>query len=202
VKKSLVVLLGLAVILSSCVIPEKYTLDITVDKQSTYSVTFKGTLLFLMALAEKEESGEISADTDNQIKNMFDDWVAAEPAISNYEYRQDGRAYLEYTTSVSDGSRLDLTNSFQMPLIISTDENGNVIIEETAVEDTDGMFEAFSNLGYSMDGTIRITSELPIIDASGLKVSRSILGLFGNYVINQKITSFPSEDIIITIGKQ
>jgi hypothetical protein len=82
-KKLFSLLIGVNLLLVSCVIPEKFTCAINVDNQGTYSVDFKGTLLFWVALEEISKQGKISSGTDGQIKAMFDEWVANDPTIKN-----------------------------------------------------------------------------------------------------------------------
>jgi hypothetical protein len=99
-KKLLLTFAGLSVLFFSCVIPEQFTCAIDVDKQGAYSVDFKGTLLFWAALEEVEKQGKVSSETDAQIKKMFDESIAKEPAIKKYEYRNSGRAYVEYYNKI------------------------------------------------------------------------------------------------------
>jgi hypothetical protein len=169
-----------------------------VDKQGAYSVDFKGTLLVWAALGDIEEQGKVSAETDRQIKARFDEAVAKEPRVKKYEYRNSGRAYVEYFDKVTDNSTLDLSESF-MPLIISVSSDGTIIITEKA-SGSEEMSE-FVKLGYKLDGVIEITSDLSIIDASGQKIGRKFL-LIGPQVIKQVFTTFPTQDVVIKIKKE
>jgi hypothetical protein len=93
---------GLSVVLFSCVIPEKFTCNIAVDKQGAYSVDFKGTLLYFLVLDEVEKQGKVSEATDKQIKAGFDEAVAKEPAVKKYEYRNSGRGYIRSLAKLSE----------------------------------------------------------------------------------------------------
>jgi hypothetical protein len=170
-----------------------------VDKQGGYSVEFKGTLLYWLALDEISEQGEVSAETDNQIKTLFDEWVADESTIKKYEYRNSGRAYVEYFNMVTDDSTLDLSDSFGLPLIISVSQDGIITITEEATEN-EGLPELLK-LGYKLDGVIEITSDLLIIDSGGQKARRKFI-VTGPYLIKQIFTSFPTHDVIIKIKKE
>ena len=61
--------------------------------------------------------------------------------------------------------------------------------------------DKFIELGYKLDGIVEITSALPILDAGGLKVENKFFFL-GPKVIKQVLTAFPTEDIVITLGKR
>jgi hypothetical protein len=194
--------IGIVFLFVACVIPEKFTCAINVDKQGAYSVDFKGILLFWAALEDVEKQGKVSAETDRQIKEMFDELIPKEPMIKKYEYRNSGRAYVEYFNKVTDNSTLDLSESFGMPLIISVSQDGTIIITEKAVGgETLQMMSDFVKSGYKMDGVIEITSDLPIIDAGGQKVGRKFL-LIGPQVIKQVLTTFPTQDVVIKIKKK
>jgi hypothetical protein len=201
-KKFIVIFAGLSMLFFSCVIPEKFTCDINVDKQGAYSVDFKGTLLYWPALEEVEKQGKVSAKTDGEIKEAFDEAVAKEPRVKKYEYRNSGRGYIEYVDKVTDNSTLDLSQNIGMPLTISVSHDGNIIITEEAIgnEDLERM-SGFAKLGYKLDGVIQITSDLPIIDAGGQKVGKKFL-ILGPQVIKQVVTTFPTQDVVIKIKKE
>jgi hypothetical protein len=199
-KKKMLLFAFVPFIFFSCVIPEKFTCAINVDKQGSYSVDFKGTLLAWVALDDVEKQGKVSAETNRQIKTGFDEAVAKEPRVKKYEYRNSGRAYVEYFDKVNDNSTLDLSESF-MPLVISVSPDGTIIITEKALgsEELKQMSE-FVKLGYKLDGVIQITSDLPIIDAGGQQVGRKLL-ITGPQVIKQVFTTFPTQDVVIKIKK-
>ena len=152
-------------------IPEKFTCNIAVDKQGAYSVDFKGTLLYYPVLGEVEKQGKVSEATDQQIKERFDEAVAKEPAIKKYEYRNSGRGYIEYFNKVTDNSTLDLSKLFSLPVVISVQADDIITITARSLTDKNKeQLVGFTKLGYKLDGVIQITSDLPIIDASGQKV--------------------------------
>jgi hypothetical protein len=197
-KKMVFLSIGVMLLSLSCVIPEKFICKIDIDKQGAYSVDFRGTLLFWAALEEIRNQGKVSSETDRQIKTAFEEWLSIESTIKKYEYRNSGRVYVEYYEKVTDGTSLDLSESFGMPLIIDVDSD-MIIITERATGGEE--IAEFVKLGYKLDGVIEITSELPIIDASGQKTGNKFM-LFGPKMIRQVWTTFPTQDVIIKIGKK
>ncbi|MDR2483660.1 MAG: SH3 domain-containing protein [Treponema sp.] len=198
-KKLFAALFGVSLLMFSCLIPEKFTCAINVDKYGAYSIDFKGTILFYAALEEIEEEGSVSADTDRQIQKVFAEWSREEPRIKKYEYRNAGRAYVEFYQRVTDGSSVDLSDEFGLPLRIDVYPDEITITEEAADGETARLLTGFVQLGYKLDGRINITSELPIINPGRQKVGRKYV-VFGPQVINQTFKAFPSLDEVITIG--
>jgi hypothetical protein len=197
----LIGVIGVSLVLLSCVIPEKFTCDINITKSGTYSVAVKGTLVFSGVFDELENQGRVSEKTDNDIKNSFDEELRKEAAIKKYEYKNNGREYIEYLKEVTDGSSLDLS-AYGLPLAINVEQNGIISVRLIAVSSNDREFlTEFSKYGYKLDGKITITSELPVIDDGGQKVENKYI-FFGPKVINQVITmtTLPSDDIVIRFG--
>jgi hypothetical protein len=195
--------IGFALLLLSCIIPEKFTCDINIAKDGTYSVKANGTLVYYMVFDEIKKEGKVSEKTDSETKSFFDDAIKSEPAINKYQYQNNGRAYVEYFKEVKDGSSLDLSSS-GLPLKIHVDSDGLITVAISAIGSSDKeKAEEFAKYGYKLDGKINITSELPIIDAGGQKVTNKYLA-FGPKVINRTVTvtTLPSEDSIVIIGEK
>jgi flagellar basal body rod protein FlgF len=190
-------------LLVSCVIPEKFTCDINVTKNGTYSVKAQGNLVYYTVFDEIKEQGKVSEKTDSDIKSFFDGVIKEEPAITKYQYQKNGRAYIEYFKEVNDGSSVDLSSS-GLPLTISVDQDGYIIVKTSAVtNDNKEKLEEFAKYGYKLDGKVTITSELPIIDTGGQKVGNKYF-FFGPKVINRAVTmtTLPAEDVVVKIGKE
>jgi hypothetical protein len=189
-------------LLASCVIPEKFTCDINITKNGTYSVKASGTLVYYPVFEEIKEQGKVSEETDSDIKSFFDGAIKEEPAIKKYQYQNNGRAYIEYFKEVNDGSSLDLSSS-GLPLTINVTQDGYIVEVSALDSDDKENLEEFTKYGYRLDGKITITSELPIIDAGGQKVANKYF-FFGPKVINKavRIATLPAEDIVVKIGKK
>jgi hypothetical protein len=196
------VLAGLSMALFSCIMPEKFTCNINVDKQGAYSADFKGTVVYIPALEEIGEQGKVSDETDSGIKEYLEESVSKDTLIKKYEYRNSGRIYVEYFNSVADDSTIDLSNSLGLPLSIKGSGDGSIIITGKAVgSDALKKFSEYVSFGYKPDGLVQITSELPITDAGGLKIGRKYL-FIGPYVVKKEYKTFPAEDVVITIKKE
>jgi hypothetical protein len=194
---------GAMILLVSCVIPEKFTCDINITKNGTYSVKANGTLVYYTVFDEIEKQGKVSEETNSDIKSFFDEAIKEEPAIKKYQYQNNGRAYIEYFKEVNDGSSLDLSAS-GLPLTINVTQDGYITVKSSALSsDNKEQLEEFTKYGYKLDGKITITSELPIIDAGGQKVGKKYF-FFGPKVINRAVTmtTLPTEDIVVKIRKE
>jgi hypothetical protein len=184
------------------VIPEKFTCDINVKKDGSYSVAAEGTLVYYAVFDEIKKQGKVSEKTDSDVQSVFDQAVKEESAITKYQYQNNGRAYIEYAKDVHDNSPVDLSAS-GLPLKIRVDQDNIINITISAVSSRQKeQAEEFAKYGYKLDGKITITSELPITDAGGQKVSNKYF-LFGPKVIRQTLTveSLPASDIIVKIKK-
>ena len=189
--------------MSSCVIPEKFTCDINIKENGTYSVSANSTLVFYTVFDEIKKHGKVSEKTDSEIKSYFDEGVKKEPTIKKYQYQNNGRAYVEYFNEVNDGSSVDLSSS-GFPLTITVGRDSIITIKAPVVDrDSKKNLQEYAKYGYNLNGTITITSELPIIDAGGQKVGSKYF-FFGPQVIKREVTlkTLPEQDIIIKIGKQ
>jgi hypothetical protein len=201
-RKIAVLLAASGALFFSCVMPEKFTCNITVDKQGAYTVDFRGTLVYIPALGEIGEQGSVSAETDNDIKEYLDETVSKDSLVKKYEYRNSGRIYIEYLNNVTDGSTVDLSSSLGMPLTIASPDDDTIVITGKAAGSS--AMEAFAeyvSFGYKLDGLVQITSDLPVADAGGLRVGRKFL-LFGPYVVKKEYKTFPAEDTVIIIRKR
>jgi hypothetical protein len=152
---------------------------------------------------EIKEQGKVSEKTDSDIKSFFDGAIEEEPAITKYQYQNNGRAYVEYFKEVTDGSSVDLSSS-GLPLTVSVTQDGHITVKASAVSvKNKAQIEEFAKYGYKLDGKITITSELPVIDAGGQKVGNKYF-FFGPKVITRTMTmtTLPAEDIVVKIGKE
>ena len=202
-KKLVALLVGVCLLLFSCVIPEKFTCDINITKTGTYSVNAKSTLVFYTVFDEIKNQGKVSRETDSQIKSYFDDAIKNESAVKKYQYQGNGRAYVEYFKEVNDGSSVDLSSS-GFPLTITVNRGGTITVKAPMVDRSSReQLEEYKKYGYNLNGTIRITSELPIIDAGGQKEENKYI-FFGPKVIKRVVTfnTLPEQDIIVVIGNR
>jgi len=201
-KKVVYLFVGISFLLLSCVIPEKFTCDINITKTGTYSVMAKSTLVFYTVFDEIKKQGKVSEKTDSEIKSFFDEAIKKEPAVKKYQYQKNGRAYIEYFKEVKDGSSVDLSSS-GFPLIINV-RSGIITVKAPVVDrSSKEQLREYSKYGYNLNGIIRITSELPIINDGGLKVGNKYF-FFGPKVIKKGVTfdTLPEKDIVVIIGNK
>ena len=181
-------------ILASCVIPEKYSCEIEVKDLKNYSVSFKGTVFFWMAVEEISAKGSLSRETDNEIKKIFDEWTVTDPKIMAYQYLNNGRAYIEYQETINDGSALDFSENLGLPLRINVIGNNSIMIKIDSSGDDD-FFPELNRYGYKMDGNLVVISQIPIIESSGIQIQRQN----NKYIVQKTLSSFPENEIIITM---
>ncbi|MDR1905195.1 MAG: hypothetical protein LBQ88_23300 [Treponema sp.] len=194
----LIGVVGVTLLSVSCVIPEKFTCDINIAKNGTYSVKADGTLVYIGVFDEIKKQGKVSEKTDEDVKSSFEGAFKEETSVKKYEYRNNGREYIEYFKEVTDGSSLDLSAS-GFPLTITVDPDGIITVKVTAVNSRGKeALEEYSKYGYKLDGKMTITSELPVIDAGGQKVENKYI-FFGPKVIKKSVTmaTLPLDDIVI-----
>jgi hypothetical protein len=199
----LIGVVGVALLSVSCVIPEKFTCDINITKSGTYSVKANGTLVYIGVFDEIKNQGKVSEKTDEDVKSFFEGAFKEEASVKKYEYRNNGREYIEYFKEVTDGSSLDLSSS-GFPLTITVDPDGIITVKVTAISSSGKeSLEEYSKYGYKLDGKMTITSELPVIDAGGQNVENKYI-FFGPKVIKKSVTmaTLPSDDIVITLGQE
>jgi hypothetical protein len=89
-------------------------------------------------------------------------------------------------------------------LVISVGEDSSITVKVSAPNGEDKeKIEEFTKHGYKLDGTVRITSELPVINSGGQKAGNKYF-LFGPKVISRTVTvnTLPAEDMIVILGNE
>lgn len=185
--------LALCLIFCSCLLPESFTCNINIYADGSYSLRYEGTMVLYDVL--REMSGKTIVDPAKD--RMFEQLYAATEADTNFsqfKYLGNGRAQGIYEKSVKDKSPLSFYGDFPS-ISISTVEGGIIAIRETGMDSVNK--NQLKALGYQIQGTVIITSELEPLKNIGLPFEKR-----GNlYVIRQEIRNIPDSDILILFQK-
>lgn len=162
------------VLLSACLIPEKFTAKIDVKPDASYTVNFNGTMAHVLALAQKVKGGKLS-DKDEQALKAEADKLSKAPDFKKAVYRGDGRYELEIVSNKLAGQPFKM-DTFS----VQTDKEGIMTISSIAVSDKDK--KAFSELGIKMDGLLEVSlpKNAEIISHNAMSTP-SFFGLMGGY---------------------
>lgn len=149
---------------TSCLLPEKFTCNILINEDGSYSLAYKGTVVDYRALAAISDG---SFD-DKEYESMVPDYNSNNQ-FAVIRYKGNGRIYVEFSKNSQKGATMGLFSDSDMITITRTVNYVYVKISATDTSTSDGL----SGLDYKIDGTINITSLLPVEKEGSFTVSKT-----------------------------
>ncbi len=171
----------LMLILTGCLLPEKFDCKVSIKADGTINVVYKGTIV----------NGEIYTGIEESVvKNNISQIVQGNSRITEYKYLGNGKASWVYSTTIP--ANMDSSFFDDGFIFFTIHRNGKKIkITEPATDsETINQLKSF---GYKIDGTIKFESEIE------LSCPDIIFKKSGNkYFGEQKITTLSTKEIVIT----
>lgn len=184
-KKNILISFFLAVllvlILSSCLMPEKFDCKVVIKQNGTVEVMYKGTVV----------DGNIFMGSDEaSIKASFNNLVKDNPRISSYKYEGNGRASFVYNVSIPANQNSSFDDDGFLLFTIYRNGRKTIITHDATDIDTINQLKDF---GYNLNGTITYESEIEL-SSPDITFKKS-----GNkWIGTQRITSLSTKDIVIS----
>lgn len=141
--------LAASVLLSGCLVPERFSTRITVLPDAAYSYRFNGTVVDAMAMMKQHRQGVLS-DRDHQGLAAEAQKLSEEPDVKKAVYLGNARYALEMEGQRSAGQPLKLLDMFT----VQTDADGVVTIAVKTLKDKEK--NNLAQLGIHVDGTLQI----------------------------------------------
>lgn len=174
---------------SSCLLAEKFTCSISIKADGSYTLAFKGTAVDYRVLGAIKEGTFTEQDQESLIQEYKkSDYFSVVRNAGN------GRMYIEYTQSASDGAPLAIFEGFTLIKVYL--ESGAIAVTISGAEE--GLKGELVSLGYKIDGTLTITSEIPAEKTGNSKVNKkgvvySIKKTFKELPTNEEILTFSND---------
>lgn len=167
-----------------CWAPETFQASLAVDKARHYQFVYDGTIVYGPALGQIKERGSLTA-SDEQAMIQAVTELRKEPGIIRADYVGRGRFRIQFRQAgpIRAGDKL-----FLDLIRFSSEPQGGIRIQ--GVEIPPSFRSEATTLGLALDGTIRLTSEIPIVEHNA-ESTPWFGGLFGAYkwhvTVDQKL---------------
>jgi len=173
--KSVVAFVAGAVLLTGCLIPEKFAAKANFQDDGSYSFSYVGTAVYGLAAMQIAKTGKLSskdeAALDREVTNM-----RRNPDVRSVNYKGNGQYELALEAKRNKGQSLDLLSIAH----VRTDKDGIITISSTEINEKSK--KDLSQLGIKVDGTLEITipknAEVISHNATG---TPTFFGLVGTY---------------------
>ena len=163
------------VLLSGCLVPERFSAKIEVQPDASYTFQYSGTAVYALAAAQIQKTGSLSDKVQNDLK-MEADKLAKKPDIRRATYKGDGRYELEIESKKKAGESLRMLDIFS----VSTDKNGVMTIASSEIKEKEK--RELEQLGITINGTleVRLPKNAEVISQNATSTP-SFFGMFGTY---------------------
>jgi hypothetical protein len=176
-------------LLSSCLIPEKFTAKLHVTKDYGYTFEYDGVLAYGPALGEIAQHGSLPTKADNELREGTANTFKKEEGFDRASYQGNGRWKVHFKKS---GVLADTTKLFgdQLPIVtLRRAAGGNVSIKVMTVDAK--IAQQLKKVHFVIDGKLEITTDMTVVRHNAT-ATPTLFGLFGGYgwkITSEKLTS-------------
>lgn len=161
----LVVLLGV-LLATGCLVPEKFTSDATVNKDKSYALTFKGTMVYLPYRMDQgkavKESPERLAAKEAEMASIAKELLTKEgDTFKKVRYVGNGVFDIEYTAA-GNLTETYFFPSREMQILRFVPENDGTITIQGSGEDTN--WNELKQLGVAVDGKFSLKTDAEVLE--------------------------------------
>ncbi len=167
--------------LSSCLLPEVFTCNVTINANGSYSVSLIGSVVDSDAL----EAISVQAFNENDYKENDIEQLKLLYGLKEATYINNGRFNVVLDAYSDNGDQINIFTLMSLGM-----NDGSIFVHITGSGDKSDTLKA---LGYRIAGTIRIVSEIPVKDSGGYEVERNGT----TNVITVTLKELPKNDIVI-----
>lgn len=161
-------------LLTSCLLPEKFTAKVVVNPDASYSFNFSGTMVYVMAAAQMVKAGKLSDKDEIGLKAEADK-MAKNPDIRKATYKGNARYEIDMAVNKTAGQSYSM-DSFS----VISEKDGTITIAGKEIREKDKT--QLSQIGIKMDGVLEVSlpknAEIISHNASS---TPSFFGLMGGY---------------------
>lgn len=166
IRKSLLLLISacLMMSLSGCLAPEKGSAEITLNKDGSYSLAYRGSMAHVMALAMKAQGKPIAKRDQDGIDQQLAS-LARDKDFLSVRKASFGRIDVNYLAKRPKGQTLKFIGDSNIITIIPNPTTKSLLIRSAAI--TPKNVQELSSIGYAPDIKLTVYSELPVISHNG-----------------------------------
>ena len=164
-----------AILLSGCLVPEKFTATVDMHPDASYEYRYTGTAVHAMAAAAIKKAGSLQAKDEAGLKAEADK-MAKVADVRRAAYLGNGRYDLKIEGGKKAGEALRLLDF----LTVSRDKDGIITISSPELKEKDR--QGLAELGIKIDGAlaIRLPKNAEVISQNATSTP-SLFGLVGAY---------------------
>ena len=174
-RRSAIVVAASAVLLTACLVPEKFSAKASFQPDGAYSVTYAGTAVHAMAAMQAAKTGKLTAKDEASLEQEVAK-MKRNPDVQSVSYRGNGRYELRLEAKRTKGQALDLLSILK----VNTGKDGVITISSPPINEKSR--KEMAQLGIKVDGTFDVTlpknAEIISQNATG---TPSFFGLMGTY---------------------
>lgn len=185
-----IVLALVTLLIASCLMPEKFLLEIDIDGNGNVTYTYNGTIADVRILMGLAESGQPTAEEEKEIQAYFEE-LRTYPGIKKYTYMDIGRAKVVMTEMNSSGVGIG-----SMQWVSFERANGQVLYTQSSFYE---YISELNKINFKINGKISITSDLPILSQSGLPANASKKTARGKTTVTYTISNETMQEANTTI---
>eukprot|EP01037_Dinobryon_pediforme_P019006 gene19006-19351_t len=149
-RKTVTALIAAAVLLTACLVPEKFTAKANFQPDGSYSFSYVGTVIHAMAAMQLAKVGKLAPKDEAALEREAAD-MKRNPDVQSVSYKGNGRYELTLQAKRNKGQALDLLSIVS----IHTDKDGVTTISSAEVNEKGK--KDLSQLGIKVDGTLEVT---------------------------------------------
>lgn len=167
--------LACLVLLTSCLIPERFSAKVDIQPDASYSFDYSGTAVHALAAMQIKKTGKLT-EKDQQNLQKEADKFSKKPDVQKAIYKGDGRYELKFVSKKKAGESMNMFDIFT----VSTDKNGIMTIASKEMKEKEQ--RELQELGISVDGTleIRLPKNAEIISHNATSTP-TFFGMLGTY---------------------
>lgn len=171
--KTTIVSLGLALTMTGCLVPEKFTARVEFDEKAGYSFNYKGSAFNPMVAEQIRKNGSLSASELEALKKDAER-LSKRPGVIKYAYSGNARYEIHLNEQKNPGQALSAFDVFK----ITTQKDGSVRVFTPSISKQN--LEKLKQLGTTVDGTLEVVVPKNAVVIEHNATSTPTLG-FGAY---------------------
>lgn len=182
-------------LLTGCFVPEDLTVDIVINKDGSYVLSFAGELAFIPALEQLRDKHAMSKEMEQQFTRDGANMIKKAQGFDEVTYKGNGRFAVRGKRTGQQGERNTFPWSDFAYVKIRPQQNGSILIETATVKSTD--LKELERLDTKINVTLSVSvpKGAQVIDHNADSKPK-LFGLIGSYTWH--ITA-PEQSSFITV---
>lgn len=148
-KKSYFILATATLLLTGCLVPERFSAIVDVQPDANYTFHYSGTVVHALAAAQIKKAGSLSEKEQNGLKSEAEK-LSKNADVRKIVYKGDGRYELEIEAAKKAGQPMHMLDIFS----VRTDKDGVITIASKEINEK-GKRE-LAQLGININGTLEV----------------------------------------------